>query len=65
MLQKSPYYAPIILRAVPLWPKHARIILQLNAQLEYLIVLVNVLLECIAWVVTALLEYIDLFPHSL
>ena len=43
MLQKSPYYAPIMLRAVPLCPKHASTILQLNAQLEYFI---NVLLEC-------------------
>ena len=37
MLQKSPYYAQIMLRAVLLFPKHASIILQLNAQLEYLI----------------------------
>jgi len=37
MLQKSPYYAPIMLRAVSLCPKHASIILQLNAQLKYLI----------------------------
>ena len=40
------------------------IIFQLNAQLEYLIALMNVLLECFAWVVTALLQYIDLFSHS-
>jgi len=46
MLQKSPYYAPIILRAVPLCPKDASTILQLNAQLENLITLMNVLLEC-------------------
>ena len=42
-------------------PKHASTILQLNAQLEYLIALMNVLLECFTYVVTALLEYIDLF----
>ena len=65
MLQKSSYYAPIMLRVVPLCSKHASIILQLNAQLEYLIALVNVLLKCFAWVVNALLEYIDLFSHSL
>ena len=35
MLKKSPYYAPIMLRAVPLCPKHASTILQLNTQLEY------------------------------
>jgi len=35
MLQESPYYAPIILRAIPLYPKHASTILQLNVQLEY------------------------------
>ena len=64
MLQKSPYYASIMLRAVSLCPKHASIILQLNAQLEYLITLMNVLLECFTYVVTALLEYIDLFSHS-
>ena len=64
MLQKSSYYAPIMLRAVPLCPKHASIILQLNTQLEYLIALINVLLECFIWVVTALLEYIDLYSHS-
>ena len=64
MLQNSPYYAAIMLRAVPLCPKHASTILQLSAQLEYLIALMNVLLECFAWVVTALLEYIDLFSHS-
>ena len=34
---KSPYYAQIMLTAVSLCPKHASIILQLNAQLEYLI----------------------------
>ena len=61
MLQKSPYYAPIILRAVPLCPKHASTILQLNAQLKYFIALTNVLLECFTYVVTALLEYIDLY----
>ena len=43
---KSPYYAPIMLRAVPLCPKHANTILQLNVQLEYFIALMNVLLEC-------------------
>ena len=64
MLQNSPHYAPIMLRAVPLCPKHASTILQLSAQLEYLIALMNVLLECFAWVVTALLEYIKLFSHS-
>ena len=48
MLQKSSYYAPIVFRAVPLCPKPASIMLQLNAQLEYLIALVNVLLECFA-----------------
>ena len=64
MLQKYPYYVPIMLRTVPLCPKHASIILQLNAQLEYLITIMNVLLECFAWVVTALLEYIDLFSQS-
>jgi len=36
MLQKSPYYAPIMFRAVPLCPKHASTILQLNTQLEYI-----------------------------
>ena len=46
MLQKSPYYAPIMLIAIPLCPKHASTILQLNAQLEYFIALMNVLLEC-------------------
>ena len=46
VLQKSPYYALIMLRAVPLCPKHASTILQLNAQLENLITLMNVLLEC-------------------
>ena len=56
MLQKSPYYAPIMLRAVPLCPKHASTILQLSAQSEYLIALMNVILE---WVVTALLKFID------
>ena len=61
MLQKSPYYAPIMLRAVPLCPIHASTILQLNAQLEYFIALMNVLLECFTYVVTALLEYIDLY----
>ena len=35
MLQKSLYHAPIMLRAVPLCPKHASTVLQLNAQLEY------------------------------
>ena len=59
MLQNSPFYAPIMLRADPLCPKHASAILQVNAQLEYLITLMNVLLKC--FVVTALLEYIDLF----
>ena len=39
-------YAPIMLRAVPLCPKHASTILQLNAQLQYFITLVDVLLEC-------------------
>jgi len=34
---KSPYYAQIMLTAVSLCPKHASIILQLNAQLEYLV----------------------------
>ena len=48
MLQKSPYYAPIMLRAVPLCPKHASTILQLNTQLEYIITLMNVLLECLS-----------------
>ena len=63
MLQKSPYYAPIILRAVPLYPKHASTILHLNAPLEYFIRLINVLLECFTYVVTALLDYmyINLF----
>jgi len=61
MLQKSPYYAPIMFRAVPLCPKHASTILQLNARLEYFIALMNVLLECFTHVVTALLEYINLF----
>ena len=46
MLQISPYYAPIMLRAIPLCPKHASTILQWNAQLEYFITLMNVLLEC-------------------
>jgi len=64
MLQNSRYYAPIMLRAVSLCPKHASTILQLSAQLEYLMALMNVLLECFAWVVTALLEYIDLFSHN-
>ena len=64
MRKKSPYYAPIMLRAFPLCPKHASTILQLSAQSEYLIALMNVILECFAWVVTALLEYIDLFSHS-
>jgi len=45
MLQKSLYYAPIMLRAVTLCPKHASTILQLNAQLNYLIAFMNVLLE--------------------
>ena len=48
MLQRSSYYASIMLRAVPLCPTHVSIILQLNAQLEYLIATVNVLLECFA-----------------
>jgi len=56
MLQKSSYHAPIMLRAVTLCPG---IILRLNAQLEYLIALIYVLLECLALVVTALLEYIS------
>ena len=64
MLQKSPYYAPIMLKAVPLCLKHASIMLQLNVQLEYSIASMNVLLECFTKVVTALLEYIDLFSHS-
>ena len=46
MLQKSPYYASLMLRAVSLCPKHATTILQLDAQLENLITLMNVLLEC-------------------
>ena len=46
MLQKSPYYAPIMLRAVLLCPIDASVILQLNAQLENLIKLMNLLLEC-------------------
>jgi len=46
MLQKSPYYALIILKAVPLCPNHASTILELNAQLEYFIAIMNVLLEC-------------------
>ena len=45
MLQNSRYYAPIMLRAVSLCPKHASTILQLSAQLEYLIVLIDVLLK--------------------
>ena len=57
-------YAPIMLWAVSLCPKHASTILQLNAQLENLITLMNVLLECFTWIMTALLEYIDLFSHS-
>jgi len=61
MLQKSPYYAPIMLRAVPLCPKCASTILQLNTQLEYIIILMNVLLECLSYMVTALLEYINPF----
>ena len=60
MLQKSPYYAPIMFRAVPLCPKHASTILQLSTQSEYIITLMNVLLECLSYMVTALLEYIDL-----
>jgi len=62
MLKKSPYCAPIMLRAVPLCLKHAGTILQLNTQLEY----IN---ECSIRVfiymimVTALLEYID-HSHS-
>ena len=47
MLQKSPYYALIMLRAVPLCPKYTSTILQLNAQFENLITLMNVLLECL------------------
>ena len=58
MLQKSPYYAPNMLRAVPLCPTHASTVLQLNAQLEYFITLMNVLLDCCTYVVAALLEYI-------
>ena len=54
-------YAQIMLRTGPLYPSA---ILQLNGQLEYFIVLMNVLLECFTYVVTALLEYIDLFSHS-
>jgi len=61
MLQKFLYYAPIMLRVVPLCPKHASTILQLSTQLEYSIILMNVLLECLSMIVTALLEYIDLF----
>ena len=33
----SLYYAPIMLKAVPLCPNHASTILELNAQLEYFI----------------------------
>ena len=57
---KSPYYAPIMFRAVTLCPEHASTILQLNTQLQYFITLMNVLLECFTHVLTALLEYIDL-----
>ena len=46
MLQKSPYYVQILLRDVPLCPKHASTI-KLYAQLEYFITLMNVLLECL------------------
>ena len=34
MLQKSPYYDSNLLRVVPLYPKHASTLLQLNVQLE-------------------------------
>jgi len=60
MLHKSADYALIMLRAVPLCPKHASTILQLSTQSEYIITLMNVLLECLSYMVTALLEYIDL-----
>ena len=43
MLQKSPYYGPIMLRAVSLCPKHASIILQL---IECSIRVFNYLNEC-------------------
>ena len=42
---KSPYYAPIMFRAVTLCPEHASTILQVNTQLQYFITLMNVLLE--------------------
>ena len=64
MLQKSPYYAPIMLRVVPLCLKHANTILQLTVQLENGITSIIVLLACFTYVMTALLEYIDLFSHN-
>ena len=49
--------------AVPLYPEYASTILQSNALLENLCMLVNILLECFTNVVTSLLEYTDLFSH--
>ena len=37
MLQKSAYYAPIMLTIVPSCPEYASTILKLNALLEYLL----------------------------
>ena len=56
-----------MLRAVPIMPKYACTVFQLNALSEYLIQFVNVLLKCFTNVVTALIRvdnYIDLFSHS-
>ena len=47
-----------------LCPKYASTILQLNTQLEYFIILMNVPLGCFTYVVTTLLDYIDLFYHT-
>ena len=55
LLKYHYYYAQIIFRAVPLCPKHV------STQLQYFIALMNVLLESFTYVMTSLLEYINLF----
>jgi len=61
MLQKSPYYPPIMLRAIPLCPKHASTILQLNFPSRVFYCINECSIGVFTYGVTALLEYID-FP---
>jgi len=40
-----------------------KVLFKVECKLEYFITLMNVLLKCYTYVVTALLEYIDLFSQ--